>query len=534
MPKKAASPPKKDNESGSDDEEGGEDGRHNLLKVKVVRADDILAADRGGTSDAYAIVDFKGLKRKTQVIKKSLTPEWNETFEFECGRPQGRLLVELFDHDWIGSHDFLGLVEVDLGTLSIEAQFESWFDLMPRPGKTDMVSGRLLLSMIIVPKDRSEEDTSGLDAFPWLDHSLFRAKGHVREYNVIQVYFATTYVDFQEEVKELHETVFPRMHELGQASGYVFNPVVMRYGMDELADRKYMSDPRVARIVFREIERCRRISPRCNFFVLAGDRYGSSLLPASLDKNECMAVRGRLSEDDSSEEKAAALALLQTWYRLDDNAAPSRFVLLPEADGASPSAGPGTPPHVEWLRVEALLFKHLAAASKEVLAEFRLHKYQVSLFQQEVTLGALWPEDAGEHVGCIVRSLGNLRVVNARAGAVVDLQSRRGDCITDSFKEVLLPCPCSCRHLSTPVLSVPAVSEVTAVGERSLFAQVRQSMLDEARRDRLIDLKARLVEKLGARVKYASAQWQGMAMGRDHLAGPRRPPAARARRRGPA
>ncbi|KAJ1492099.1 C2 domain-containing protein [Baffinella frigidus] len=184
MSKKAAAP--KGADPGSDDDDDDVNAKNNLLKVKVVKADDIIAADRGGTSDAYAIVDFSGLKRQTQVVKKSLTPSWDETFEFECGRPNGRLLIEVYDYDWIGAHDFLGLVEVDLGTLAIEALAEGWFDLMPRPGRSDVVAGRIYLSLIIVPKDRSEDDLSGLDAFPWLDRRLYKAKGHARQYNVIQ------------------------------------------------------------------------------------------------------------------------------------------------------------------------------------------------------------------------------------------------------------------------------------------------------------------------------------------------------------
>jgi len=93
MSKKAAAT--KGADPGSDDDDEDVNAKNNLLKVKVVKADDIIAADRGGTSDAYAIVDFQGLKRQTQVVKKSLTPNWDESFEFECGRPNGRLLISI-------------------------------------------------------------------------------------------------------------------------------------------------------------------------------------------------------------------------------------------------------------------------------------------------------------------------------------------------------------------------------------------------------------------------------------------------------
>jgi len=43
-----------------------------------------------------------------------------------------------------------------------------------------------------------------------------------------------------------------------------------------------------------------------------GERYGTQFLPASLDKNEYMAVCGSLMEDD--EDDMALLALFQKWF----------------------------------------------------------------------------------------------------------------------------------------------------------------------------------------------------------------------------
>jgi len=98
--------------SGSDSDEDGTGPPPNLLEVKVIEAEDVIAADRGGTSDPYAVVEFQGIQKKTKVIKKSLTPKWNESFQFEIGKPSGVLTIDLFDHDvsLFGNHDFLGQV----------------------------------------------------------------------------------------------------------------------------------------------------------------------------------------------------------------------------------------------------------------------------------------------------------------------------------------------------------------------------------------------------------------------------------------
>lgn len=96
--------------------------------------------------------------------------------------------------------------QVNLSSLTLEAVFQEWLQLQPREGKLEIVSGRLHLYVCIVPKDKSVEDKTGLDSFPWLDRSLYTAKGHVRTTNVIKMYFASTYADFQDEFKELHST----------------------------------------------------------------------------------------------------------------------------------------------------------------------------------------------------------------------------------------------------------------------------------------------------------------------------------------
>ena len=59
-----------------------------MLRVKVLQAKGLRAGDKGGTSDPYCIVTCgkvkaKGGKKKTKVVKKTLTPTWDE--EFECG-----------------------------------------------------------------------------------------------------------------------------------------------------------------------------------------------------------------------------------------------------------------------------------------------------------------------------------------------------------------------------------------------------------------------------------------------------------------
>ena len=55
------------------------------ILVRLLEAKDILAADRGGTSDPYATLEVEQEKFTSQVQKKTLKPKWKEKFRFQLG-----------------------------------------------------------------------------------------------------------------------------------------------------------------------------------------------------------------------------------------------------------------------------------------------------------------------------------------------------------------------------------------------------------------------------------------------------------------
>jgi Ca2+-dependent lipid-binding protein len=51
------------------------------LRVTLLSAHDLLAADRGGKSDPFAVFTLSGERvYKSSTKKKTLNPEWNEDF----------------------------------------------------------------------------------------------------------------------------------------------------------------------------------------------------------------------------------------------------------------------------------------------------------------------------------------------------------------------------------------------------------------------------------------------------------------------
>jgi hypothetical protein len=99
------------------------DGR---VFVNVVRATGLVPADRGGTSDPYVKIELLQGKpghqtratAKTSVVNKTLDPEWYEehVFDVDADKAANCLLlrVAVWDHDLVGSDDYLGEVDVDL------------------------------------------------------------------------------------------------------------------------------------------------------------------------------------------------------------------------------------------------------------------------------------------------------------------------------------------------------------------------------------------------------------------------------------
>uniref|UniRef100_A0A8C2TRW6 Dysferlin n=1 Tax=Coturnix japonica TaxID=93934 RepID=A0A8C2TRW6_COTJA len=89
-----------------------------MLRCVVLRAH-LWGAARGDRhSDPVTSVSFRGVKKKTKVIKNSINPVWNEGFEWDLkGIPLdlgSELCVVVKDHETVGRNRFLGEARVPL------------------------------------------------------------------------------------------------------------------------------------------------------------------------------------------------------------------------------------------------------------------------------------------------------------------------------------------------------------------------------------------------------------------------------------
>ncbi|KAH9902320.1 tricalbin [Xylariomycetidae sp. FL2044] len=123
------------------------------LRVDVLDAADLPAADANGKSDPYCKFELNGqdvFKTKTQ--KKTLNPTWNEFFEISIpSRTAAKFSLKVYDYDFADRPDFLGGADINLEQLDPFAAKEMRLLL---DGKSGSIRLRLLFKPDYVTRAR--------------------------------------------------------------------------------------------------------------------------------------------------------------------------------------------------------------------------------------------------------------------------------------------------------------------------------------------------------------------------------------------
>ncbi|KAK9719096.1 Tricalbin-2, variant 2 [Basidiobolus ranarum] len=90
-----------------------------LVMVKILKAEGLRAADSSGTSDPYIVVTRDGEKvHKTKVIKKTLSPVYNEEFSTLIhARNESSLVFNVYDWNQVQTHEQLGYFQISTKNL---------------------------------------------------------------------------------------------------------------------------------------------------------------------------------------------------------------------------------------------------------------------------------------------------------------------------------------------------------------------------------------------------------------------------------
>jgi WD40 repeat protein len=205
-----------------------------------------------------------------------------------------------------------------------------------------------------------------------------------------RVFVSSTFTDMRAERRILQKKVFPDLKKYCEARGASFQAVDLRWGVNEESQR----EQKTMEICLTEIARCQRLSPRPNFIVLLGDRYGWQPVPNKIPSSEMAELQTHLN--------AAEKELISKWYQEDTNAIPPEYVLKPRGDKYRD--------YDRWQPVEDSLRATLRKAVDKInfSMEQRI-KYFASATHQEIINGALQAPatgiDPADHVFAYLRKM---------------------------------------------------------------------------------------------------------------------------------
>ena len=181
-----------------------------------------------------------------------------------------------------------------------------------------------------------------------------------------RLFISSTFEDFKIERDLLQNEVFPKIREYCESKGFSFQPIDLRWGINNEAQL----DQKTLPVCLREVRNCASY-PHPNFLIMLGDRYGWVPLPCIIDKKEFDDIRKNLKSSDKQ--------LLDEWYRLDKNQLSEDkdrgCYILKHRDGAFVK-------YEEWYKVEEKIRQILQKAS-ENLPEEKKKKYFMSATHHE-------------------------------------------------------------------------------------------------------------------------------------------------------
>ncbi|KAK4696681.1 phosphatidylserine decarboxylase, partial [Lecanoromycetidae sp. Uapishka_2] len=139
-----------------------------ILKTNVLRARNLAAKDKSGTSDPFLVIHLGDSKQSTPTVSKNLNPEWNVCFDLPLDSIQDVLLEAVcWDRDRFGK-DYLGEFDVvveDIFANGNTMQEPKWYTLESRrkgaKKKGTKISGEVQLQFTLVdtsdPSARSKD-----------------------------------------------------------------------------------------------------------------------------------------------------------------------------------------------------------------------------------------------------------------------------------------------------------------------------------------------------------------------------------------
>jgi len=107
------------------------------IELAILSGQNLVAMDRGGTSDPYVkVLQGDDVLHKTPEKKKTVNPIWNDGATAYIKNPFNNLLFQVYDKDVVGTDDFMGQVEFSL-TENCDINKPAEFSLNLEPGEDE-------------------------------------------------------------------------------------------------------------------------------------------------------------------------------------------------------------------------------------------------------------------------------------------------------------------------------------------------------------------------------------------------------------
>jgi hypothetical protein len=203
--------------------------------------------------------------------------------------------------------------------------------------------------------------------------------------NLIRVFISSTFLDFSEERTLIQEKVIPELDKFAREHGARYEAVDLRWGITDEAQ----NDHETLEICLEEIKRSQDISPKPNFIVLLGQRYGTQLPPPKIKASTFEVLLLSASVEDRK--------TLSELYERDENQLPEAIYVLK--------------PKGKWDKKyshEIILETLRKLADKSELDESELNQFYMSVTHHEINKGILEVPNAHEHVTIYERTIVDL------------------------------------------------------------------------------------------------------------------------------
>lgn len=289
---------------------------------------------------------------------------------------------------------------------------------------------------------------------------------------VIRIFISSTFEDMRTERDILQRKVYPHLLSICAPRGWQVDFVDLRWGISKDAGIQQ----KTMRICLEELKRCREVSPRPNFLILQGQRYGWCPLPETVEV--CY-----WTDLEKAAEAEGCADLLRLWYRRDDNNLPPCYELRGKDEFAESHYDTDYEAYERDVEAPLRRVMRRFVATRKGLTYEECSHFVASATEQEILHGALARDVVPQQVAAYIREVNDLDPEHY-AGPLLDAPAQRAEAaeaisrLKERIEKQLKPEPHAMRCCSLPLMEYLA-ENYKDVAEKYLKELLEELVLHE-------------------------------------------------------